>query len=81
MKLLARTVAVLFVLIGLFLIAAVINAVFSSGAKTGVAILYVVVSIVLFIGAQLLLVYAWRARRRVADEPPTTTPRVGATPT
>ena len=71
MKLLARTVAVLFVLIGLFLIAAVINAVFSSGgAKTGVAILYVVVSIVLFIGAR----YLWGGRSdapSAAPPPPT----------
>ncbi len=36
--------------------------------------------IILFIGAQLLLVYIWRARRRHADEPPpaVTTPPVGA---
>jgi uncharacterized membrane protein len=68
MKILARTVAVLFVLIGLFLIAAVINAVFSSGgAKTGVAILYVVISIVLFIGAR----YLWGGR---SGSPPAAPP-------
>jgi uncharacterized membrane protein len=67
MKILARTVAVLFVLIGLFLIAAVINALFSSGgAKTGVAILYVVISIVLFIGAR----YLWGGRSDAPPAPP-----------
>jgi simple sugar transport system permease protein len=36
--------------------------------------------IILFIGAQLLLVYIWRARRRASAEPPApTTPRVEAT--
>jgi general nucleoside transport system permease protein len=37
--------------------------------------------IILFIGAQLLLVYLWRARRRAAGQEPTTTPRIGTTPT
>ncbi len=39
--------------------------------------------IILFIGAQLLLVYVWRARRRRPEEPPppqVTTPPVGAAP-
>jgi uncharacterized membrane protein len=67
MKILARTVAVLFVLIGLFLIGAVINALFSSGgAKTGVAILYVVISIVLFVGAR----YLWGGRSDAPTAPP-----------
>ncbi len=37
--------------------------------------------IILFIGAQLLLVYLWRARRRAAGQDPATTPRIGTTPT
>ena len=37
--------------------------------------------IILFIGAQLLLVYLWRARRRAAGQEPATTPRIGTTPT
>jgi general nucleoside transport system permease protein len=37
--------------------------------------------IILFIGAQLLLVYLWRARRRAGGQDPATTPRIGTTPT
>ncbi|HEU0194323.1 MAG TPA: ABC transporter permease [Gaiellales bacterium] len=38
--------------------------------------------IILFIGAQLLLVYLWRARRRPGQEPePATTPRIGTSGT
>jgi len=49
LSVLARIVAVLFVLIALFLLGAVINAAFftDEGAKTGVAILYIVISVVL----------------------------------
>jgi uncharacterized membrane protein len=63
MIVLRRIVAVLFVLIGLFLIGAVINALFSAGgARPGVAILYVVISIVLFGAARWL----WGSRASAA---------------
>jgi uncharacterized membrane protein len=64
---LRRFVAVLFVLIGLFLIAAVISALFSAGgAKAGVAVLYVLISIALFIGAR----YLWREPSGTPPAPP-----------
>jgi len=37
--------------------------------------------IILFIGAQLLLVYVWRARRRAAGQEPATAPRIGTSGT
>jgi hypothetical protein len=67
MKILLRIAAVLFVAIGIFLIAAVINALGSEGgARAGVAVAYVVGAIVL----GYLAVLMWR--RTLA--PPATPP-------
>ncbi|HKP91175.1 MAG TPA: hypothetical protein VJT75_14515 [Thermoleophilaceae bacterium] len=57
MKILLRALAVLCVLIGAFLIYAVINALTSeNGARAGVAVLYVAISIALGFSA----VWLWR---------------------
>jgi Flp pilus assembly protein TadB len=70
MKIVLRTVAVLFEAFGIFLIAAVINAVTSAGgARPGVAIAYVAGAIVLTV----LAVWMWRRPSRahsVAASPP-----------
>jgi multisubunit Na+/H+ antiporter MnhB subunit len=63
MRILQRLVAVLFVAIGAFLIYAVIHAAASTnGAKVGVCILYVVITIVLALVASWL----WRRSARTA---------------
>jgi uncharacterized membrane protein YkvI len=67
MKILLRTAAVLFVAIGLFLIAAVINAVASdAGARAGVAVAYVAGAILLGFLATLM----WRKSSGSPAAPP-----------
>jgi threonine/homoserine/homoserine lactone efflux protein len=71
MKILLRIVAVLFVAIGVFLIAAVINAISSeNGARPGVAVAYVAGAIVL----GFLAVWMWRRTATSADAPPPPAP-------
>ena len=69
MKILLRTLAVLFVAIGVFLIYAVIHAMASAGgARAGVAVGYVVGAIIL----GYLAVWMWRrtSRTQAAAGPP-----------
>lgn len=55
MKILVRTVAVILVLVALFLIGAVINALLSAGgAKAGVAVLYIAIAVVSVFAARWL---------------------------